>query len=143
MHAKLGKDASSLPFCWSSLLHEWTSQKCHPGLFHQFQAALSLQPKAHDDELSKAKVFGQQPATFRKANCCVTTGIAVCKWVQAKCGGSQVLCGAENGSLLMWSGGLIKFVVRQSPKVPCHQGAITVVLVEHNKHRILTAGTDG
>ena len=55
----------------------------------------------------------------------------------------QVLCGAENGSLLMWSGGLIKFVVRQSPEVPCHQGAVTVVLAEQNKKRILTAGTDG
>ena len=55
----------------------------------------------------------------------------------------QVLCGAENGSLLMWSGGLIKFVVRQSPEVPCHRGAITVVLAEHNRRRILTAGTDG
>lgn len=55
----------------------------------------------------------------------------------------QVLCGAENGSLLMWSGALIKFVVRQSHKVACHQGAVTVVLAEHNRKRILTAGTDG
>ncbi|KAL3160144.1 hypothetical protein ABBQ32_010913 [Trebouxia sp. C0010 RCD-2024] len=55
----------------------------------------------------------------------------------------KVLCGAEDGSLLMWSGGLIKFVVRQSPEVPCHQGAVTVVLAEHNKQRILTAGNDG
>lgn len=55
----------------------------------------------------------------------------------------QVLCGAENGSLLMWSGALIKFVVKQSPEVACHQGAITVVLAEHNRKRILTAGTDG
>ena len=55
----------------------------------------------------------------------------------------QVLCGAENGSLLMWSGSLIKFVVRQSHDVPCHRGAITVVLAEHNRKRILTAGIDG
>ncbi|KAL0027158.1 hypothetical protein WJX79_011044 [Trebouxia sp. C0005] len=55
----------------------------------------------------------------------------------------KVLCGAENGSLLMWSGALIKFVVKQSPEVACHQGAITVVLAEHNRKRILTAGTDG
>lgn len=43
----------------------------------------------------------------------------------------------------MWSGGLIKFVVRQSADQPCHQGAVTVVLTEHNRKRILTAGTDG
>jgi len=55
----------------------------------------------------------------------------------------QVLCGTENGNLLMWSGALIKFVVRQSPEVACHQGAVSVVLAEHNRKRILTAGTDG
>ena len=43
----------------------------------------------------------------------------------------------------MWSGGLIKFVVRQSADKPCHQGAVSVILTEHNKKRVLTAGNDG
>lgn len=55
----------------------------------------------------------------------------------------QVLCGAENGSLLMWSGALIKYVLKQSPEVPCHDGAINVVLTEPNGERIVTAGSDG
>lgn len=74
-------------------------------------------------------------------HCVCASGIMGCRSHKAVL--LQVLCGVENGSLLMWSGGLIKFVVRQSQEVPCHQGAVTVVLAEHNRKRILTAGTDG
>lgn len=55
----------------------------------------------------------------------------------------QVLCGAENGCLLMWSGALIKYVLKQSPNLPCHDGAVAVVLTEQNRKRVLTAGSDG
>lgn len=55
----------------------------------------------------------------------------------------QVLCGAENGCLLMWSGALIKYALKQSPELPCHDGAVTVVLTERNRKRVLTAGSDG
>lgn len=53
----------------------------------------------------------------------------------------KVLCGCENGSLLLWEGNLIKVVIAQSEKESCHKGMINVVLRFNDK--IITSGKDG
>ena len=55
----------------------------------------------------------------------------------------QVLCGTEQGSLLMWSGSLIKFSVQRPSGKPCHAGFVKVVMLDEGAKRIISAGSDG
>ena len=54
-----------------------------------------------------------------------------------------MLCGTEQGSLLMWSGSLIKFSVQRPSGKPCHAGFVKVVMLDEGAKRIISAGSDG
>lgn len=54
---------------------------------------------------------------------------------------NKVLCGAENGALLLWEGNLIKVVIHRTQESKCHNG--TIYVVERHGDQIITAGADG
>jgi hypothetical protein len=52
-----------------------------------------------------------------------------------------VLSTSEYGRLLLWEGNLIKSVIGIDAEVPCHNGAIEVLMFKDQQ--IISAGVDG
>ena len=55
----------------------------------------------------------------------------------------KVLSGSESGSLLLWDGGLIKALINRPGGLPCHKGAIEVLLHDAQTNYVLSGGADG
>ena len=55
----------------------------------------------------------------------------------------RMLSGSEGGSLLLWEDGLIKVVLSRPGGRPCHEGAIELLLHDHQSNCVLTGGVDG
>eukprot|EP01012_Entosiphon_sulcatum_P026263 TRINITY_DN3167_c0_g1_i1.p1 TRINITY_DN3167_c0_g1~~TRINITY_DN3167_c0_g1_i1.p1 ORF type:complete len:1748 (+),score=500.61 TRINITY_DN3167_c0_g1_i1:141-5384(+) len=55
----------------------------------------------------------------------------------------KVVSGSEWGALLMWENNLIKTEIRKPELIPCHNGAVEVVVLEQGNECLITAGHDG
>jgi WD40 repeat protein len=54
----------------------------------------------------------------------------------------KIICGTETGTLLLWDGDLIQFVIMRNKTTPCHDGMIEFLCIEDG-NTLISAGADG